>query len=71
MSEILEGDEWKHQNPEPSRPAPGHLAQRTRDEQQAWLDDLYLRGQISLKVWRFQFDLLSLKNADGSLPPLE
>ncbi|EDY18417.1 hypothetical protein CfE428DRAFT_4201 [Chthoniobacter flavus Ellin428] len=73
MSEILEGDEWKHQPPDSTAaaPAPGHFILHSRAEQQAWLDDLYLRGQISLKVWRFQFDLLSLKNADGSLPPLE
>jgi hypothetical protein len=73
MSEILDGDEWKHAQPEPE-PAAGavtvmHLQQRTRAEQQAWLDEQYLRRKITLRDWRFHFDTLSAMRADGSFPP--
>jgi len=75
MNEIFEGDEWKHQPPDSTAAAPAlasaHLTPRTRAEQQAWLDEQYLRGKITLRAWRFQFDLLSLENADGSFPPIE
>lgn len=74
MSEILDGDEWKYaKEPKPER-APvavgvmHFLQQRTRAEQQAWLDEQYLRRKISLKDWRFHFDTLSAMNADGSFP---
>jgi len=65
---CLEGDEWKHAQPEQAVAV--HLQQRTRVEQQAWLDQQYLRRKIGLKDWRLQFDIISLMNADGSFPEI-
>ena len=53
----LEGEEWKHTQPEQA--ATVHLQQRTRAEQQEWLDQQYLRRKIALKDWRLQFDIIS------------
>lgn len=67
MSEILEGDEWKHAADKQSRSI--NMECRTRAEQQAWIDEQYLNGKFSLRDWRFQFDIISLENTDGSFPP--
>lgn len=65
---IYREDEWKHADDKPRGVILG--APRTRAEQQAWLDEQYLSGKLSLRDWRFQFDILSLENADGSFPPI-
>jgi hypothetical protein len=69
MSDVLDGEGWKHAKPEQA--AGVSLQQRTRAEQQAWLDEQYARRKITLREWRFQFDVLSMENADGSFPPIE
>jgi hypothetical protein len=65
MSGVFDGESWKHADDKP-RPAAVNLQIRTRADQQAWLDQQYLRRQIGLKEWRFHTDIVSLQNSDGS-----
>lgn len=57
MAEIFEGDSWKHAK-EPA-PVVISLKRRTRAEAQAYIDDQYRDGRITLDEWRIQTDFLS------------
>jgi hypothetical protein len=67
MSHIFQGDEWKHD----AEPAPGPviLRQRTRAEQQAWIDREYTERRCNRAQWRFMTDLLSQQDALGNPIP--
>lgn len=69
MSHVLDGDQWKH-TPEPAPDAGVILRQRTRAEQQAWIDEAFAKKRVNLAQWRFQTDFLSRQDALGNPLPL-
>jgi len=64
MSEVFEGDEWRHlDNPELGiiHPPPA-VRKLTRAAAQSRLDDLYAEGRITIEQWRARTDIIGEPN---------